>query len=181
MKKIRVYLRSFEPEDYLLLHKWRNDDEISYYASLTQRFTSTLNEKKWLEEKIFDKNNVNCAICIKETNEFIGCIFLNEIDYIRRSACGSTFIGAKEHWNKGYATEAKILMLKHAFYYKGLERIWSNVLEDNIGSLKMLEKCGYKREGLLRKASYVNGEFKNMFILSMLKEDFEEILNDYEF
>ncbi len=41
----------------------------------THRFTSTLNEKKWLEEKIFDKNNVNCAIYIKETNEFIGCIF----------------------------------------------------------------------------------------------------------
>jgi len=29
--------------------------------------------------------------------------------------------------------------------------------------------------------SYVNGEFKNMFILSVLKEDFEEILKDYEF
>ena len=181
MKKIRVYLRAFEPEDYLLLHKWRNDDEIGHYFSGTILFTSTLNEKKWLEEKIFDKNNVNCAICIKETNEFIGCIFLNNIDYINRSAHCPTFIGAKEHWNKGYATEARILMLKHAFYDKGLERIWANVHEDNIGSLKMLEKCGYKREGLLRKASYVNGEFKNMFILSVLKENFEEILKDYEF
>jgi len=31
MKKIRVYLRAFEPEDYLLLYKWRNDDEIGHY------------------------------------------------------------------------------------------------------------------------------------------------------
>jgi len=72
-------------------------------------------------------------------------------------------------------------MLKHAFYIKGFERVFDYVHEDNIGSLKMHEKCGYKREGLLRRASYVNGEFKNMFILSVLKEDFEEILNDYEF
>jgi len=26
-----VYLRAFEPEDYLLLHKWRNDDDIAHY------------------------------------------------------------------------------------------------------------------------------------------------------
>ena len=70
-----MYLRAFEPEDYLLLHKWRNDDDIAHYFSRTMRYTSTLNEKNgW--KKDFDKNNVNYAICIKETNEFIGCIFL---------------------------------------------------------------------------------------------------------
>ncbi len=72
MKQIRVYLRAFEPNDYILLYKWRNDEEIGHYFSGTLRFTSALNEKKWLEEKIFDKNNVNCAICIKENNEFNG-------------------------------------------------------------------------------------------------------------
>lgn len=181
MKKIRVYLRAFEPDDYVLLHKWRNDEEIGHYFSGTFRFTSTLNEKKWLEEKIFDKNNVNCAICIKETNEFIGCIFLNNIDYLNRSAHCPTFIGAKEHWNKGYATDARVLMLKYAFYDIGLERVWANVHEDNIGSLKMHEKCGYKKEGVLRRASYVNGEFKDLVVLSVLKEEFKEIIKDYEF
>ena len=73
------------------------------------------------------------------------------------------------------------MILKHAFYDKGLERIWAQVHEDNIGSLKMLEKCGYKREGLLRRASYVDGEFKNLVVLSVLREEFEKILKDYEF
>jgi RimJ/RimL family protein N-acetyltransferase len=181
MKKIRVYLRAFEPDDYILLHKWRNDEETIKYFSGTFRFTSTLNEKKWLEEKIFDKNNVNCAICIKETNEFIGCIFLNNIDYLNRNANCPIFIGAKEHWNKGYATEARILMLKYAFYDKGLEMVYDYVHFDNIGSLKMHEKCGYKKEGVLRRASYVNGEFRDLVVLSVLKEEFKEILKDYEF
>ena len=181
MKKIRVYLIAFEPEDYLLLHKWRKDEEIAHFFSGTKLYSSTLNEKKWVEDKIYDKENVNCAICLKETNEFIGCVFLNEIDWINRTGHCPTFIGAKEHWSSGYATEARILILKHAFYDKGLERIWAQVHEDNIGSLKMLEKCGYKREGLLRRASYVNGEFKNLVVLSVLREEFEKILKDYEF
>ncbi len=180
MKKIRVYLRAFELDDHQLLYKWRNDEEIGHYFSGTKIFTSSLNEKKWVEDKIFDKENTNCAICLKETDEFIGCIFLNNIDWINKSGHCPTFIGAKEQLGKGYATDARIIILKHAFYDKGLERIWAQVHEDNIGSLRMLEKCGYKKEGILRRASYVNGEFKNLIMLSVLREEFEEVLKEYE-
>lgn len=179
-KQIRVYLRALEPEDHLLLHKWRNDEEIGYSFSGTKLFTSTLNEKKWIEDKIFDKTSVSCAICLKDTNEFIGCVFLTNIDLHNRSGHCPTFIGAKEHWGKGYATDARILILKHAFYDKGLERIWAHVHEDNIGSLRMLEKCNYKREGVLRRASYVNGNFVNFVVMSILRDEFDEIVKDYE-
>lgn len=180
-KQIRVYLRALELEDFSLLHKWRNDPEIGYAFGGTRIFTSTVNEKKWIEEKIFDKTNVSCAICLKETNEFIGCVFLNQIDDLNRSGHCPTFVGAKEHWGKGYATDARMLILKHAFHDKGLERIWAHVHQDNAGSLRMLEKCGYKHEGILRRASYVNGIFKDFVVLSILREEFEEILQEYEF
>lgn len=179
-KQIRVYLRALEPDDYLKLHQWRNDEEIGHYFSGTRLFTSSLNEKKWVEEKIFDKNSVSCAICLKETDEFIGCVFLNSIDHLNRSGHCPTFIGEKTHWGKGYATDARILILKHAFFDKGLERIWAHVHEDNIGSLRMLEKCNFKREGLLRKASYVNGSYKNYVVLSILRDEFEEVIKDYD-
>lgn len=179
-KKVRVYLRALEPEDYQKLHQWRNDEEIGRYFSGTKLFTSTLNEKKWIEDKIFDKENVSCAICIKETDEFIGCVFLNSIDYLNRSGHCPTFIGDKTHWGKGYATDARVLILKHAFHDKGLERIWAHVVTDNPGSLRMLEKCKYKKEGLLRRASFVDGEFKDYFVLSILREEFEELLQEYE-
>jgi len=179
-KKIRVYLRALEPEDYTLLHKWRNDDEIGRYFSGTRLFTSTQNEKKWIEDKIFDKVNVSCMICIKETEEPIGCVFLNSIDFLNRSGHCPTFIGAKEHWGKGYATDARVLILKHAFLDKGLERIWAHVHEDNPGSLRMLEKCNFKQEGILRRASYVDGVYKNFVVLSILRDEFEEVLAQYE-
>ncbi len=179
-RPIRVYLRALEPQDHILLHMWRNDPEIAYAFSGTRLFTSSLNEQKWVEERIFDKVNVSCAICLKETDEFIGCVFLNSIDQLNRSGHCPTFIGAREHWGKGYATEARMLILRHAFYDKGLQRIWAHVHEDNAGSLRMHKKCGYKIEGILRRASFVNGQFKNFVVLSILRDEFDAVADNYE-
>lgn len=180
MKKIRVYLRAFEIDDHVLLHKWRQDKEISHNFSGIPLFPSSENEKQWVEGKIFDKLNVSCAICLKETNEFIGAVFLNDIDYHNRSGHIPTFIGEKSHWGKGYATDARILMLYYAFFERGLERIWARVLENNSAALKMLEKTGYKKEGLLRKSKFREGELVNEIYLGVLKEEFVKILNNYE-
>ena len=179
-KKIRVYLRAFELDDYVKIHQWRNDKDIARNFGGIPLFSSSLNEKKWVEEKIFDKNNVSCGICLKKTNEFIGCIFLNEIDLQNRSGHVPAFIGEKKHWGKGYATDARILMLKYAFLERGLNRIWARVLEDNPGALKMLEKSGYKREGVFRQAAFKDGQFVNECLLAVLKEDFLPVLEGYE-
>lgn len=181
MTNIRVYLRAFELEDYINIHRWRQHPVVSRNFGGIPLFTSSLNERKWIEDRIFDKNNVSCAICIKETNDFIGCIFLNDIDFHNRTGHIPVFIGEDNHWGKGYATDARILMLKYAFFDRGLNRIWARVLEDNIGALKMLEKTGYKIEGKLRQANFKNGLYLDEYMLAVLKQDFEPILNQYEF
>ncbi|HEM48977.1 MAG TPA: N-acetyltransferase, partial [Caldithrix sp.] len=79
-KKIRVYLRALEIDDHIKLHQWRNDKDIGRNFGSIPLFTSTSNEKKWVEERIFDKESVSCSICLKETDEFIGCIFLIDMD-----------------------------------------------------------------------------------------------------
>lgn len=179
-KKLRVYLRALEPEDYAKLHEWRNDDEIGIFFSGTRRFTSTLNEKKWIEERIFNKENVSCAICLKETDEFIGCIFLYDIDHLNRSGCCSCFIGEKSLWGEGYATDAMVLMERHAFHDKGLVRMWGHIIADNHGSLRLVEKCNFKKEGLLRRATYVDGVFKDLYMVAVLREEFDELWEQYE-
>lgn len=179
-KNIRIYLRAFELEDHLKIHKWRNDKDIARNFGGIPLFTSSQNEKKWLEEKVFDKNNVSCAICLKKTKEFIGCIFLNEIDLHNRSGHVPVFIGEKKHWGKGYATDARILMLKYAFIDRGLNRVWAKVLEDNPGALKMHEKCGYRQEGVLRQSVFKDGNLINEIMLGVLKEDFLKELTNYK-
>jgi len=180
MKKVRTYLRAFEIEDYIKIHQWRQDPEIARNFGGVPLFSSSENEKKWVESKIFDKENVSCAICLKETNEFIGAIFLNDIDLQNRTGHVPIFMGEKKFWGKGYATEARVLMLYYAFFKRGLNRVWARVLEDNIAALKMLEKTGYKKEGLLRNSSFKEGKYVNEVYLGVLKEDFEKVLKNYE-
>lgn len=178
MKDLRIYLRAFEIEDYKLIHKWRNDDEITRNFGGLKLFTSSENEKKWVESKIFDRENTSCAICLKDSDEMIGCVFLGDINLINKTGHCPTFIGDNKHKRKGFATEARMLILKYAFFDRGLNRIWARILTDNIGSIKMVEKCGYKKEGWLRESVYKDGELKDEYLFAVLKKDFVKIWND---
>ena len=81
-------------------------------------------------------------------------------------------IGDKRNYDKGYGTEATKLMLNHAFNNLNLNRIYLKVLEDNPRAIKIYDKCGFKKEGVLRSAVYKNGSYKNLIIMSILKEEF---------
>ncbi|MFA6859359.1 MAG: GNAT family protein [Bacteroidales bacterium] len=81
---------------------------------------------------------------------------------------------------KGYATDAKLLMMKYAFFERGLERICDYVLDDNVGSRKLHEKVGYVQEGVLRKAHFVDGVFHDDIIYGCVKEDFLRMAKEYE-
>jgi len=52
-----------------------------------------------------------------------------------------------------------LLLLDFAFSERGFNRIWALILENNIASRRMFEKCGYKTEGVLRQSIYKNGKF----------------------
>lgn len=175
----RIYLRALEPNDYLTSVKWRNDDEISNLVGGPKYFVSSEKEKEWVHNAIFDNSKIVLAICIKGSNKYIGNIMLQDIDYVNRCGHVPVLIGDKTEWNKGYATEARMLMLDYAFHHKGLERIVAYVLESNVASLKMHEKCGYKVEGVLRHSVYKNGKFHNQVILSILREEFEVAYQAY--
>ena len=135
--------------------------------------------KKWVENAIFDKENIYLAICLKENDEYIGNAYINDIDWINKSAHAPSMIGEKKYWSKGLATEARMLLLDFAFRERGFNRIWAHILEDNIGSRRMCEKCGYKEEGILRESVYKNGEFKNQIVMSVLRAEFEKTIQNY--
>lgn len=179
-EQFRVYLRALEPDDYKTSIKWRNDDEIWNMVVGPKYYVSEAYEKKWVEDAIFNTSNrVILAVCTKESDIHIGYIYLNNIDWKNRNASFAKLIGEKAYWGKGFAKEATMLMLYHGFYTLGLERIEARQLLDNIGSIKVNEKCGFKTEGILRKAVYKNGEFRDLNFMSVIKEDFDKILANY--
>jgi RimJ/RimL family protein N-acetyltransferase len=137
-----------------------------------RHFVSEENEKKWVEDTIFQKQNIKLAICLKENDLYIGIVSMTDINYINRSCQSHIMIGDKGCWGKGYAGEAMKECLSFVFFERGINRVEAYILENNIQSIRMHEKLGYKKEGLLRQSLYKNGEFKNQYIFGLLRDEF---------
>ena len=166
----RVYLRALEPEDYKVSIKWRKDDEIWDMLGGTKYFVSEAYEKDWVEKTIFNSKDIKLAVCLVENDRYIGNVYMTDINMTNRSCHSHILIGEREYWGQGYAHEALMLAVDYMFNERNIHRIQANVLESNIASLKMHEKCGYKVEGLLRDAVYKNGEYQNQYVLSLLRK-----------
>jgi RimJ/RimL family protein N-acetyltransferase len=173
--KFRVYLRAFEPEDCNTTHPWREDEEILKNIVGRRYFVSHEYERKWINDTIFDKNSVKLAICLKETKEHIGNVYLNKIDHVNKNCRFGILLGDRSLWDQGLGSEATILMLNHAFYDLGMVRVASKQLLTNQRS-KLHQDCGFKHEGILRKAVFKNGEYCDLNLLSIIREDFDALL-----
>lgn len=170
---LRVYLRALELDDYKNSHAWRNDNEIWDSLVGPRYYVSEAYEKKWVEEKISNQDNQRFfAVCLKENNLFIGIASINNIDWFNRVASTSRIIGEEDYRGIGIGKEITGLLLYHAFVELGLERIESRQLLDNQPSIKSLERCGYKTEGIMRNAVYKKGKRRDLNLMSILREDY---------
>ncbi len=176
---MRIFLRAFEIEDYKQINEWRRDPEIFEKTGGNVLFVSSERDRRWVEDKILNtESNQYLAICLIETGRMIGYLSINEINWRNRSAeWGGILIGAKDLWNGGYATEAAGLMLRYVFFELGMHRIFGYWLESHAASIRMAEKLGFQREGLLRESVFKHDRYHSLVLMSLLKEEFERTPN----
>ena len=174
MEKIR--LRALTTEDAKITWLWQNSPEIKEFYSDHPYPVNFEMEKLWYEKITYTNIPVTVfGIEILENHKLIGMSILKNINLIHRSAELGIFIGDTSEKHKGYSGEATRLTLKFGFLDMGLNRIYLKVHEDNTPALKLYEKNGFKKEGLLRKSVFKNGRFKNEIIMSLLKEEFKPV------
>ena len=170
----KIILRPLKIEDLEKTHEWRNNLEL---IKLTQgiRFPKTMEmDRDWFNYALNDKSNRNIYFGIDEieTGDFIGIIQLNNLDYISGTANWGFMIGETKNQGKGTGTEFSILILNYAFNYLNLRKITSFIVDNNVISTKLFQKLGFKEEGILRKHHFVDGEYKNVLIMSLFREDY---------
>ena len=164
----RIYLRAFEPEDYRTTIRWRWDDEIWNMLGGPKYFVSEAYEKKWIENEIFNTKDIKLAVCLVEDNSHIGNVYFTGINAINQSCDSHVLIGEKQYWGLGLAKEALLLGIDYMVKERNIHRFQAKILESNVASLKMHQKCGYEIEGLLKKSVYKNGTFHNQYIVAIL-------------
>jgi ribosomal-protein-serine acetyltransferase len=100
-----------------------------------------------------------------------GAIRLKEIDAANRKAEIGYFLGS-EFGGKGIASRAVHAVLAHCFGPLELNRIELRCAASNAPSIRVAERMGFTREGLLRHDEYLNGVFVDQLVYGLLRADF---------
>ena len=119
-----VYLRALEITDLDRIHAWHNDPQLYRYLGSSFRWVSRTAEEEWLRRRsTHSTTEVNLGICLVDSNEHIGNVYLRDISWIERHAELHIFIAAGIHRGKGYGEATLKLILSHGFHVLALERI----------------------------------------------------------
>ena len=97
--------------------------------------------------------------CITVGGEAIGNIgFVRGTDVERFNAEVGYWISEK-YWNQGIVSDALTEAIQYYFAHTEVIRIFATVYEYNPASMRVLEKAGFRKTGIFRKACYKNGQF----------------------
>ena len=160
-----VNLRVAEKEDLPLLAEWLRNPNFFNHAPFPQKSKAEL-------EKQYDTLPSDSKWFIVEKKNS------NKIGFVYHELMGSQLeIGyalLSSERNKGYGTEAITIIIDYLFLAKPVVRIQATTDLRNKPSQRVLEKNEFKREGRIRKASFVRGQWRDEFLYSILREEWKE-------
>ena len=163
----RLYLRPLTYEDVPALKQWMSDKSIYAYWGKGPSKAEKNPELFFAKEKRPSKS-FHLGIARKHDNDIIGDIWVYLIENDRMASVAIRV--SSDCQGKGYGTEALNAMTRFCFEHTELQRLWTQVDIRNIASQRMLEKCSYTREGLIRQGKMVN-MWCDYYIYGRLKND----------
>jgi ribosomal-protein-alanine N-acetyltransferase len=172
-----IYLRIFEMSDAEALFdlQLRNRELFQRTAPTQPENFYTLEcQQDYIKNGIEQQENgqrYGFGIFLKENNKLIGNIMIANI---RRGPAQSCILGYsldQQYNGRGYASEAVRYVVDFAFNEVKLHRIEAGVMSSNIGSIRVLEKSGFTREGLSRENLEINGKRESHYLFSRLATD----------
>lgn len=157
-----------------VVRPWRMDD-----AESVVRHANNINVARQLRDRFphpYTRANANAFLkaatnapepsnlAIDVDGEAVGAVgYVPGIDVERFSAEIGYWLG-ESYWGRGIATEALLLVTTHVFETLNLLRLFALPFADNAGSIRVLEKARYAREGLLRSSSVKYGQPRDQLI-----------------
>lgn len=183
----KIYLRPLEREDIPRLLPWINHPDITRTLQLYLPLHQP-REEEFIDSLYKDPASIALGIALRAPSQatteeeaarqehadrLIGVTGIHEFDIKNRSANFGIVIGEPHFWNKGYGTETTRLMRDLAFGTLNANRFWLHVYENNPGGQRAYERAGFRVEGRLRQAHYIEGRYWDVLVMSILREEWE--------
>ncbi|MHA2857977.1 GNAT family N-acetyltransferase [Paenibacillus lautus] len=181
MQGRQIYVKSVEESDAEALWKLEVDNRDFF-----QRFTGLRDDEFYTLEgqlerirKARESSKADQAylymIGLRDTETIIGEIMLTEVVRGNLQSCWIGYFLDRDHNGKGCMTEAVQMVVRFAFQELKFHRIEAGVMPHNQGSIRVLLKAGFHKEGIARKNVKINGKWEDHQTLAMLNEADEEV------
>ena len=169
---IQVKLRRLHQKDAPVLATLANNKNV--WDNLRDLMPHPYAEKDAIDFiEMVDKEDPHCTFALEFENELCGVIGLMlQKDVYRFSGEIGYWIG-EPYWGRGIASHGIKMILEYGFTQLNLSRIFAGAYEYNMGSMRVLEKNGFEKEGVLKKAVFKNGEFYDEHRFGILNPNFK--------
>jgi len=173
LESARLLLRECRETDYPTTHAYASDEETTRYTIFgpnTEKDTRDYLLRAVAQQGEKPRTIYGMAIELKTEARHIGAIGLNAQD---KSKGSFGYVLHKDHWGKGYMSEAGRALLTFAFQTLKLHRIVAKVCPGNAASIRVLEKLGMRREGHLIKDDWMKGAWRDSYLYAILEEEWK--------
>jgi len=126
---------------------------------------------------VANHDDKNLIIIEKESKKEIGFCSIYDINNSNQSAEISFLIGENQFRGKGYGRETVELLLYIAFHKMGLNRVFATATQQNERSVRVFERTGFRRAGVMREYHFLNEEKLDEILFEMIREDY---INNYK-
>jgi len=170
---MKIHLRAFEKEDLDTIVKWVNTEAVTQYLSDSLVYPiSRTDEMKWLDSISVSNHREKVFAVETLDGELVGSVGLHNINWVERKAELGIMIGEPQFWGRGYGSDAVCEILRIAFEKMNLHRVYLRVFENNPRAIRVYEKCGFQKEGVLRQDHYFGRCYSDTFIMAILKQEY---------
>lgn len=151
-----IILREFKIEDEPILREHLNNPNVARYLTTRIPQPYTQEDARWW---INEGSKADIVRAIEYNGVLVGSVGAHRRQFeLSRSAEIGYWI-AESHWGMGIATKALQELSMLVFQNTDIVRLQAHVFGGNIASVKVLEKVGYRLEGILRKSIFKHGMF----------------------
>jgi RimJ/RimL family protein N-acetyltransferase len=172
----KIRLRAIVPDDWERFHHNDYDSECARACDVIHFPRSEEGTKAWAEHQASKAREGDSVMLAIETLDgvLVGSINAHSCD----PRHGTFKYGAaifREHWRKGYASEAIMILLRYYFEELRYQKVNAHIYAFNEGSIALHKQLGFVEEGKFRNMIFTNGRYFDEYIFGLTSTEFGEL------